>query len=620
MSNKDAGDEAARVPNLAKLVINEPRQSENTGVLSRATNDALCIPRDQLGQRPFLHDTSAADNICPGLMKGIDYIRDPKLNKGLAFTIQERQALSIHGLLPARVKTQDEQIEQCLAQLERYTDDLNKYIYLSGLQDRHERLFYRLLCEHVEDIMPFVYTPIVGLACQKYGLIFRRPRGLFITMYDKGHVYDILRNWPEHDVRAIVVTDGQRILGLGDLGAYGMGIPVGKLALYTALAGVKPYHCLPIMIDVGTNTQDLLEDPFYIGIRKKRLHGEEYDALIDEFMAAVVRRYGQNTLIQFEDFGNENAFRLLDMYRNRYLTFNDDIQGTASVVVSGILTALRITRNKLEEHTFLFLGAGEASLGIAKLLIRALAKEGMTRKDAIDKIWLVDSHGLIVKCRPGEPLDKQKEPFAKDHVHMTDFEAMVKEVQPTCLIGAAAAPGAFTETVLKDVATYSNFPIVFALSNPTSKAECTAEEAYINTEGKAIFSSGSPFKPVEYRGKLLHPGQANNAYIFPGLALGVLCSGMLHIEEDLFLIAASALSELVIHTDLDKRRVYPPLSDIRKCSIRIATRVMEHAYKTGIATVHPEPMDKAGFIAAQLYDYSYPSSIPDSYSWPIDVV
>ncbi|MCL4122650.1 UNVERIFIED_CONTAM: hypothetical protein GTU68_000379 [Idotea baltica] len=572
------------------------------------------LQRDRIGQRPYHEHTG--DNICPSMVRGIDYLRDPRLNKGMAFTLEERQVLGIHGLIPPRFKTQEEQVDLCRKNVARYQESLNKYIYLSSLQDRNERLFYRLLSENVEEYMPIVYTPTVGLACQKFGLIFRRPRGLFISIHDQGHVYDVLRNWPESDVRAIVVTDGERILGLGDLGAYGMGIPVGKLALYTALAGIKPHQCLPIVLDVGTNRKELLDDDFYIGSRHERVTGERYDAFIDEFMQAVVRRYGQNTLIQFEDFGNHNAFRFLEKYREQYCTFNDDIQGTASVAVAGILAALVETNTKLKDHKFLFQGAGEASLGIANLIVMAMESEGVPQEEARSKIFLVDSKGLIVKDRPKGGVTGHKVSFAHAHAPMEKLEDIVREIKPTALIGAAAIGGVFTPTLLKDMASFNERPIIFALSNPTSKAECTAEEAYTNTDGRAVFASGSPFDPVTYNGRTFYPGQGNNAYIFPGVALGVICTGIHHINDDIFLMAAKALADMVTKEDLAKGRLYPPLEDIRKCSLKIATYVAEHAYRTEIASTYPEPKDKMEFIEAQLYDFHYTAALPTLYTWP----
>ncbi|XP_065584673.1 NADP-dependent malic enzyme-like isoform X2 [Artemia franciscana] len=574
---------------------------------------------DRLQKRPFSDQKGQAHNVCPSMVRGFDHLRDPRLNKGMAFTLKERQALGIHGLIPPRFKTMEEQVQLCKLNFDRYNEDLNKYIYLMGLGDRNERLFYRLLSEYVEEMMPIVYTPTVGLACQKFGAIYRRPRGLWITINDRGHVKSMLKNWPEEDVRAIVVTDGERILGLGDLGAYGMGIPVGKLALYTALAGIKPHQCLPIVLDVGTNNQELLDDPLYIGLRQKRVTGPAYDEFIDEFMQAVVHRYGQNTLIQFEDFGNHNAFRFLEQYRNHYCTFNDDIQGTASVAVAGLLAALRVTKTKLSEHTFLFQGAGEASLSIALLIVKAMHDlDQVPENEGKSKIWLTDSKGLIVSNRPEGRIEGHKKDFAKDHAPMKNLGDIVKQVKPSVLIGAAAIGGAFTAEILQDMASFNKQPIIFALSNPTSKAECTADDAYKHTNGTVIFASGSPFPPVQFNGKTFYPGQGNNAYIFPGVALGVICTGLYHIGDEIFLMAAKALADLVTEEDLSVGRLYPPLSSIRECSFSIATYIAEHVYKAGKASTYPEPSNKRKFIEDQTYDYNYDgfSALPETYEWP----
>ncbi|XP_065157603.1 NADP-dependent malic enzyme isoform X2 [Atheta coriaria] len=583
--------------------------------LLNGTKRIVAVDSSNDEQKRTFHQITG-DIICPGQVQGIDYLRDPRLNKGLAFTLEERQALGIHGLQPARFKSQEEQLELCRLSVMRYQEDLNKYLYMTELHDRNEKLFFRLLSENVEMLMPIVYTPTVGLACQKFGLIYRRPRGLYVTINDRGHVFDVLKNWPEHDVKAIVVTDGERILGLGDLGAYGMGIPVGKLALYTALAGIKPHHCLPITLDVGTNNESLLEDPLYVGLRQKRVVGSQYDEFIDEFMNAVVKRYGQDTLIQFEDFGNHNAFRFLDKYKTRFCTFNDDIQGTASVVVAGLLASKRIVNKKLADHKFLFLGAGEAAIGIASLTVKAMQKEGLSVQEARERIWMFDIDGLLAKGRPEGNLGGHKAPFVKDHEASKDLRAVVEELKPTALIGASAAGGAFTPEILKIMADNNERPIVFALSNPTSKAECTAQAAYDNTDGRVVFASGSPFGKVTVNGKDYYPGQGNNAYVFPGIALGVIATRIHHIRDELFLVASQTIADNVSEDDLKKGSLYPPLSSIRECSVQIACRIAQYAYEQGIATVYPEPEDKRKYIEDQLYNHNYESSMPCTWEWP----
>jgi len=553
----------------------------------------------------------------PANVTGLNQLRNPRLAKGMGASIEERQLQGIHGLLPPSVKSQTEQAELCLQQVRAIPEPLDRYIFLMDLVERNERLFYKLLSENTEELMPIVYTPTVGLACQKYSFILRRPQGMFISIKDAGHVYDVLRNWPVDDVRAICVTDGERILGLGDQGAQGMGIPVGKLALYSALASIPPHQTLPITLDVGCNRQEYLDDPNYIGLRQKRVTGQEYDDFIEEFMQAVVKRFGQQTLIQFEDFGNQNAFRLLENYRDKYCTFNDDIQGTASVVVAGVLAAMKTLGSRLADHTFLFQGAGEANIGIAGLLAMAMEKrEGVPLEEARKKIFMRDSRGLIVKGRSSGGISRHKEVFAQEHAEMMDLGEIVKAVKPTVLIGAAAQPNVFTEEIVKDMCSFTEHPVIFALSNPTSKAECTAEQAYTFSEGKAIFASGSPFPAFEGFGKRFEPGQGNNAYIFPGAALGVIAAGIRHIHESVFLFAAEGLANLVTQEDFAVGRLYPDLERIKEVSIKIATKVAEEAYKDGMASTYPEPEDKEAYIRTLLYDYNYEgeTNLPKTWS------
>ncbi|XP_045465864.1 NADP-dependent malic enzyme-like [Harmonia axyridis] len=555
------------------------------------------------------------DVISLSQVTGIDHLRNPRLNKGLAFTIEERQALGIHGLQPPCLRTQEEQVALCKATIDNYKEPLNKYLYLTELKDRNEKLFFSLITENIEELLPIVYTPTVGLACQRFGLIYRRPHGLFITINDKGHIYEILQNWPEPNIHAIVVTDGERILGLGDLGAYGMGIPIGKLSLYTALAGLKPYHCLPVCLDVGTENSELLEDPAYIGLRQRRVRGQVYDEFIEEFMAAVVKRYGQDTLIQFEDFGNLNAARLLEKYRNKYCTFNDDIQGTAAVSLAGLIAANRIIDKTFKDHKLLFYGAGTAALGVADLCVEAMVREGIGVEKARSNIYLMDIDGLVTADRKN--LQGNQKLYAKEQKPEKELLKLVHELKPTILIGVSTKGGAFTPDVLKAMSSYNERPIVFALSNPTSNAECTAQDAYDHTSGRVIFSSGSPFPEVKYEGKTFKTGQGNNSYIFPGVALGVVLGQIHHIPEDYFLLAAATIADNVSQEELlNSGALFPPLKDIKECSIQIATRILEDAYCKGKATYYPEPIDKRKYVESRLYCVEYSRSLVKRWGWP----
>ena len=532
---------------------------------------------------------------------GFSLIRDPALNKGTAFTLEEREILGLNGLLPPRVHTIDEQVERILWNLRRKNTDLQRYIFLTGLQDRNKTLFYRVLMDNIEELMPIVYTPTVGQACIEYGAIFRRPRGIFITSEDKGRMAEILGNWPRKDIRIIVVTDGERILGLGDLGADGMGIPVGKLALYTACGGIHPSLTLPVTIDVGTNNETLLSDPLYIGNRHPRIRGEEYDDLLEEFILAVQQVF-PGTMIQFEDFANANAFKLLQKYRNEVCCFNDDIQGTASVTVAGLFSTLRITGRTLKEQRFLFMGAGEAGIGTGDLLTSALMAEGLSQEEARTHCWFFDSKGLVVKSRT--ELKGHKLDYAHDYQHITDFLAAVESLKPTAIIGVSAQAGQFTTQILEAMARINERPIIFSLSNPTSRAECTAEEAYTHTSGRAIFASGSPFGQVVINGQRFIPGQGNNVYIFPGVGMGVLASGAAHVTDEMFLVAARTLAMEVSETDLRIGRVYPPLPRIRDVSLAVAVAVADVAYESGLAT-RPRPANLSEFIESLMYEAEY---------------
>jgi malate dehydrogenase (oxaloacetate-decarboxylating)(NADP+) len=541
-------------------------------------------------------------NIFP---RGADLLHDPALNKGSAFTAAERDALGLRGLLPPGVQTQAEQVERVLGHLARKSTELERYIALIALAGRNQTLFYRVLIDYIEQLMPIVYTPTVGEACQQYDRIFRRPGGIYVSTEDRGRVREILRNWPEHDVRVIVVTDGERILGLGDLGSDGMGIPVGKLMLYTACAGVPPSQCLPVTIDAGTNNAELLVDPLYFGLHQRRLRGPEYDALIDEFVVAANELFPR-LLIQFEDFGNENAFRLLERYQNRICTFNDDIQGTAAVALAGLYSALRITQENLRDQRVLFFGAGEAGIGIAKLFVTALVEAGMPQEEARSRCWFVDSKGLVVSSRNN--LSSEKAIFAHDHPPLTDLVAIVESVRPTALIGVSGKPGMFSRAVLEAAARNAARPIVFALSNPTSKVECTAEEAYRWTEGRAIFASGSPFDPVSLFGRRFVPGQGNNAYIFPGVGLGVIACASRLVTDEMFLAAARALAHQVSPAELEEGRLYPRLNHIRDVSRAVAVAVIEVAVEKGLASV-PVPGDLDAHVRSLMYEPNYRSYV-----------
>jgi malate dehydrogenase (oxaloacetate-decarboxylating)(NADP+) len=536
--------------------------------------------------------------------RGYAVLQDPLLNKGTAFTEREREALGLRGLLPPHVHSQDEQARRILMNLRRLSDPLDKFVALNALHDRNEALFFKVISENLDEIMPLIYTPTVGLACQRFGQVFQRPRGMFIGINDRGHVAEVLKNWP-YPARMIVVTDGERILGLGDLGANGMGIPIGKLALYTGCAGIDPRTCLPVTIDVGTNNAELLADPYYVGLRQRRVTGPAYDELIDEFITAA-REIFPDVIIQFEDFANHNAFRLLEKYRDRIPTFNDDIQGTAAVALAGLFSALRVTGAKLIDQQILFLGAGEAAIGIADLVASAMVRNGLTQSEARKHCWLVDSRGLVVKGREG--LTEHKARYAHEHARVDNFLTAIRTLKPTAIIGVAAVGGTFTQEVLEEMARLNKQPIVFALSNPTSQSECTAEEAYRWTGGRALFACGSPFDPVTIGDTTFVPRQGNNSYIFPGVGLGAIASCTRQISDDMFMVAAHTLAHLVTESDLAQGSLYPALARTREVSAHIAAAVSESAYATGVAA-RKRPDNLLEDVSALMYDPAYKSYV-----------
>lgn len=522
--------------------------------------------------------------------KGEYVLTDSFLNKGTAFTARERDELDILGLLPPAIFTIEQQLARTYESFSAKQTPLEKYIYLASLHDRNEVLYYRLLDEHLYEMLPVVYTPVVGEACQKFSHIFRRGRGLYIGIDQQNNIEKILRNYHATEPSVIVVTDGERILGLGDQGAGGMGIPIGKLCLYTACAGISPYSTLPITLDVGTNNEERLADPLYVGLRQPRVSGEKYQEFIDKFVAAVKKVY-PNVLLQWEDFLKDNAIFQLERFRDELLTFNDDIQGTASVVVAGIFGALRLTGGKMGDHRLVFAGAGASAHGIAELFVSALVEEGIPVEEARKRIWTCDTKGLAVSDRAG--LEGFKKEFARERAELAGWkvadagrislEETIENARPTILIGVSATPGTFSEAIVRKMAEMNERPLVFPLSNPTSKSECTAEEAVRWSDGRAIVATGSPFAPVVHDGVTHRIGQCNNAFIFPGVGLGACVSRARRITDGMFLDAARALATHVTEADIAESAVYPQIGTIRDCSHSVACAVIRRAVKEGHA-------------------------------------
>jgi malate dehydrogenase (oxaloacetate-decarboxylating)(NADP+) len=533
--------------------------------------------------------------------QGMDLLLDPRLNKSTAFGAAEREKLGLIGLLPDVVESEDMQFRRVLQQLGHKTSDIDRYVYLINLLDHDETLFYRTLMSDPARFLPIVYDPTVGEACLKFGHIFRRPRGMYISIRHKGRVKEILRNWPDRDVRFICATSGERILGLGDLGANGMGIPIGKLQLYTACAGVPPQVLLPMVIDFGTNTESLLNDPLYLGIRQARAATAERDALVEEFVHAVQEVFPR-CCIHFEDWAGVDAVRLLDRYRDQVCCYNDDIQGTAGAALVGLFSALRVTGGKMKDQRVMFLGAGSAGTGIAGMIVEAMMLEGLSKADAQARISMFDINGLLEQSRK-DLFDFQK-PYAHELAPTKDLVAAIEAIKPTTLIGVSTSAKAFNQRVVAAMTRLNKRPIIFALSNPTDHAECTAEEAYKWSEGRALFAAGVPFAPVSYGGKLFVPGQGNNLYVFPAVALAVYATQAKRVPDALFIAAARGVAEQVTPAQLDSGLLYPPQSDILATEMHAAVRVAEAIFERGLAGV-PKPKDMVAFIALHTYKPDY---------------
>ncbi|MBK8349471.1 MAG: NAD-dependent malic enzyme [Saprospiraceae bacterium] len=532
--------------------------------------------------------------------RGVEVLKDKRLSKSTAFTLDEKENLGLRGLLPYTISSQEIQKIRVIENIRRKESNIEKYIFLSALQDRNERLFYRTVIDYIPELLPIIYTPTVGEVCQQFSHIYRIDKGFYITPEDKGDIRNLLDNWPEKDVRVIVVTDGSRILGLGDLGCNGMGIPIGKLSLYTAGGGISPEYCLPVMLDMGTDNEKLLEDFMYLGSPHKRLQGKEYDEIVEEFVMSVQEKFPK-ALIQFEDFVTPNAYKILEKYQNRVLCFNDDIQGTAAVALSGIYTSSGITGEAFRDQKVMFLGAGSAATGIADLLLKAFINEGCTEQEALGRLWFVDIHGLLVKDSKGVMAHNEK--YAQP-VPSLNFIDAIKEIKPTILIGASGAKGAFTKEVIELMAMQNVRPVIFALSNPTSKAECTAEEAYHWSDGRAVFASGSPFMPVTLGDKTFNPGQGNNVYIFPGVGLGAMAVEAKSLPDTVFLVAALELARQIHQSDLESGTLYPKMTNLRTISFEIAVAVANHLYEIGMARKE-QPKNIRTYIKNLMYDPTY---------------
>ena len=534
-------------------------------------------------------------------IRGIAVLQDPKLNKSTAFTEQEKQTLGLVGLVPDVTESEDLQLQRVNLQLAQKPTDLERYIYLMNLLDHDETLFYRTLMSDPARFLPIVYDPTIGEACLKFGHIYRQARGMYLSIARRGKVKDILKNWPEKDVRFICVTDAGRILGLGDLGANGMGIPIGKLQLYTACAGVPPQYLLPMYIDAGTNNEEYLHDPLYLGMRKARPSTEELYSFVDEFVQAVQEVFPK-CCIHFEDWTGVDAVHLLQRYRDKYCVYNDDVQGTAGIVLAGMINAAKIKGKKLSDEKYLFLGAGSAGIGLADLLCSAMTQEGLSLKEAQSHVYMFDINGLLEDTRK-DLVDFQK-PYAHKHAATRDFVAAIEDIKPTTIIGVSTVGGTFTQQVIEAMSRVNERPVVLALSNPTDHAECTPEQAYTWSKGKAIYAAGVQFPPVHYQGQTFLPGQANNFYIFPAVGMAIFATQASRVTDEMFIEAARAVADQVPSDLLKQGLLYPLQSNILETEIQTAARVANLVFDSGLARV-PRPNDLVAFIRQHVYRPEY---------------
>ncbi|XP_043642537.1 NADP-dependent malic enzyme isoform X1 [Drosophila teissieri] len=575
-------------------------------------------PLLRLPSRPllsFCRQISVYDDEMDQIMRpSWHVVMNGKYNKGLAFTVNERQRLGIMGLMPCSVRTMDDQMKAAHANFDARPSDIGRFTYLSALHNRHRRLYYRFIKENIERALPIVYTPTVGDVVSTYGLNFQQAISLFISIHDKGHIRDLMHNWVDEGVKAICVTDGGRVLGLGDMGANAMGISLGKMILYTALGSIPPSTLMPVCLDVGTDNQALLQDPLYVGARIPRVTGPEYEELVDEFMESAVKCFGHSVFIHFEDFATPNALKFLDKYQRKYCCFNDDIQGTGATGLAAFINVERITGRKLEDTTFLFVGAGSAALGIANMLAMELEVRGLPLEEATKNIYLMDLNGVLTHESPNPP--EMGKIFMKRMEPMKDLMAVLEKFKPSVLVGATGVAGIFNEEVLKTMAKNHERPAVFPLSNPTSNSECTAEQAFTHTEGRVLFGSGSPFPPVVINGKRYVPAQANNCLTFPGIALAAITAKARYLPNAVFSVVSHELARNTPQELLDEGTLFPPIKDANSVAFNVGVAMSQYLFDNGLSAIYPQPDDVCEFVKSRLYKFEYRNSLPTTWKYP----